>query len=120
MREVKQGEVYICCLEPKRGSEQGGHRPVIIVQNDVGNKYSHTTIVVSLTSKNKKNLPTHYKLSNKKYSFLDCEDNIVLCETIRQIDKIRLERYIGKIDEEDYKKIYDKIITNFKQIEIYS
>lgn len=118
--KVLQRNVYLCELEPTLGSEQGGHRPVLIVQNDVGNKYSKTTIIVSITSKNKKNLPTHYKIEQNKYSFLDSNNNIVLCETVRQIDKSRLEKYIGQIDEKDYNEIYQKIINNLKKNEIYS
>jgi mRNA interferase MazF len=100
--KVKRGEVYYVDLTPNKGSEQGGLRPCVIVQNDIGNTYSPTTIIVPLTTAVKKQLPTHralgYTLGVK---------GIVLCEQIRVIDKSRLKNRLctlsadlmAKIDE---------------------
>lgn len=95
--EIKRGEIYLADLSPVYGSEQGGIRPVLVVQNDIGNKYSPTVIVVAITSKlHKAKLPTHIELKN---SAGDLEkDSILLCEQIRTIDKLRLKDKIGELD----------------------
>ena len=94
---VKRGEVYYAQLAPTVGSEQGGLRPVVIVQNDVGNKHSPTTIVVPLTSQLlKKPLPTHQMLEDN--CGLSCI-SVALCEQIRTIDKSRLQNRIGCADD---------------------
>ena len=94
---IKRGEIYYADLSPVIGSEQGGVRPVLIVQNDVGNKYSPTVIAAAITSQHdKSNLPTHINLS------ADCcglaKDSIVLLEQVRTIDKQRLKEKMGTID----------------------
>lgn len=101
---MKRGEIYYADLSPVRGSEQGGIRPVLIIQNDVGNKYSPTTIVACLTTKctEKHKLPTHILLNK------DCglpKDSMALLEQIRTIDKSRLTNKIGKLNEEDIHKV---------------
>lgn len=78
-----RGEIYYANLEGVIGSEQGGIRPVLIVQNNIGNTYSNTTIIVPITSKNKSNLPTHINIQLN-------EPSVVLCEQIKTIDKKRL------------------------------
>ena len=91
--EVKRGEVYMVDLSPVVGSEQGGLRPAVIVQNDVGNKYSPTTIVACITSKlHKAKLPTHVELA-KNVCYLK-QDSILLCEQLRTIDKTRLKEKV--------------------------
>ena len=95
-RELKRGELYYASLDPVIGSEQGGTRPVLIVQNDVGNRYSPTTIVVAVTSKvDKTPLPTHVSLTDVE----GLEKNsLLLLEQIRTIDQKRLKGYVGVMD----------------------
>ena len=95
---VKRGELYYADLSPVVGSEQGGIRPVLVVQNDIGNKYSPTVIAAAITSKlNKAKLPTHIELSCKEYGLE--KDSVVLLEQIRTIDKCRLKEKIGELSE---------------------
>lgn len=99
-REIKKGQIYYADLSPVVGSEQGGYRPVLIIQNDKGNKHAPTTIVAIITSrKNKANLPTHIWLPNTFYVGLKYESMVEL-EQIRTIDKSRLKDYIGVIDHQ--------------------
>ena len=94
---IKRGDVYYADLSPIVGSEQGGIRPVLIVQNDIGNKYSPTVIVSAITSsENKANLPTHISLCGSAYGLN--KDSTVLLEQIRTIDKQRLKEKIGHVD----------------------
>lgn len=114
-RIVHQGEVYMVNIDDTVGSEQDiKGRPCIIVQNDIGNEFSKTTIIVPLTKRNKKEIPTHYLLKKDEYSFLEY-DSLVLGEQIRCIDsKARnLERKIGEINEKDLKEIINTILKNF-------
>ena len=93
---VKRGEIYYADLSPVVGSEQGGVRPILIVQNDIGNKYSPTVIAAAITSKlNKAKLPTHIELPCKDYGLE--KDSVVLLEQIRTIDKCRLKEKIGEL-----------------------
>lgn len=93
---VKRGELYYADLSPVVGSEQGGIRPVLVVQNNIGNKYSPTVIAAAITSKlNKAKLPTHIELSSKEYGLE--KDSVVLLEQIRTIDKSRLKEKIGEL-----------------------
>ncbi len=96
MADIKRGEIYYADLSPVSGSEQGGFRPVIILQNDMGNKYSPTTIVAAITSREtKKVLPTHVTITADGLQ----TESIVLLEQIRTIDKTRLKKYLGILDE---------------------
>lgn len=96
---VKRGDIFYADLSPVVGSEQGGIRPVLIVQNDVGNKYSPTVIVAAITSQiNKAKLPTHIELSANEYGL--SKDSVVLMEQIRTIDKKRLKEKIGHINDD--------------------
>ena len=96
---VKRGDLFYADLSPVVGSEQGGTRPVIIVQNDVGNKYSPTVICAALTSQiNKAKLPTHLEISAERYGLQ--KDSVILLEQIRTIDKRRLREKISHADEE--------------------
>ncbi len=98
-REIKRGEIYYADLNPVIGSEQGGIRPVLIIQNDVGNKYSPTVIVTPFTSKiEKPSLPTHIFIRSADSGLP--QDSIILLEHIRTIDKARLKSYVGKISSE--------------------
>ena len=101
---MRRGDVYDCDLRPVVGSEQGGIRPVLIVQNDVGNKHSPTIIVAAITSKqNKAKLPTHIELSAKRY---DMErDSVILLEQLRTVDKRRLKDRVCHLDEDMMRQV---------------
>ena len=98
-REIKRGDIYYADLDPVIGSEQGGIRPVLVIQNDVGNKYSPTVIVAPFTSKlEKPPLPTHVFIRSED-SHLS-QDSIILLEHIRTIDKSRLKELVGTVPVE--------------------
>lgn len=102
---VKRGDMFYADLSPVVGSEQGGVRPVLIIQNDMGNKYSPTVIAAAITSQtNKAKLPTHIEINSEKCGLKN--DSVVLAEQIRTIDKSRLKEKIGHIEDE---KIINKI-----------
>ena len=95
---VKRGYIYYADLSPVVGSEQGGIRPVLVIQNDIGNKYSPTVIAAAITSQiNKAKMPTHIELAAKDYGLN--KDSVILLEQIRTIDKRRLREKIGRIDD---------------------
>ena len=95
---VKRGDIYYADLSPVIGSEQGGIRPVLIIQNDVGNKYSPTVIAAAITSQiNKAKMPTHIELSASEYGLY--KDSVVLLEQIRTIDKKRLREKVAHLDK---------------------
>ena len=101
---IRRGEIYYADLSPVVGSEQGGLRPVLVVQNDVGNKYSPTVIVSAITSQiNKAKLPTHIELPASNYGLN--KDSVVLLEQLRTIDKRRLQDLIGYVEPECMDKI---------------
>ena len=101
---IKRGDVYYADLSPVIGSEQGGVRPVLIVQNDIGNRYSPTVVVVAITSQiQKAKLPTHLEITAEEYD-ID-KNSVVLMEQIRTIDKQRLKEKITHIDAELMGKI---------------
>lgn len=96
---IKRGDMFYADLSPVIGSEQGGIRPVLIIQNDVGNKYSPTVIAAAITSQmNKNRLPTHIEIDSEEFGLKS--DSVVLTEQIRTIDKSRLKEKIGHIDDE--------------------
>lgn len=95
---IKRGEIYYAQLSPVIGSEQGGIRPVLIVQNDKGNQHSPTTIILAITSQiNKAELPTHVELPSQKSGLP--QDSVILAEQIRTIDKKRLKQRVTMVDE---------------------
>ena len=101
---VRRGDMYYADLRPVVGSEQGGVRPVLIIQNDMGNRYSPTVICAAITSKlNKAKLPTHIALEADRYGIV--KDSVVLLEQIRTIDKSRLREKVCHLDETILKKI---------------
>jgi len=101
---MKRGDVYYADLRPVIGSEQGGVRPVLIIQNDVGNKHSPTVIIAAITSKmNKAKLPTHIELDAHKYEMV--RDSVVLLEQLRTIDKKRLKDKICHLDQDIMEKV---------------
>lgn len=111
---VKRGDLFYANLSPVLGSEQGGIRPVVVIQNDVGNKYSPTVIVAPITSRmNKTKLPTHVKI-NASEKFGLPKDSVVLLEQIRTIDKQRLKDKIGKFDRRRMADIDNAILTSLE------
>jgi mRNA interferase MazF len=109
---IMRGDIYYADLSPVVGSEQGGMRPVLIVQNDVGNRFSPTVIVAAITSRiDKAKLPTHIELDAEKYSLP--RDSVVLLEQIRTIDKSRLTKKIGYLDAKTMKKVEDALSISF-------
>jgi len=95
---VKRGEIYYADLSPVVGSEQGGVRPVLIIQNDVGNRFSPTVIAAAITSqKDKTKLPTHIQISSRNCGL--ARDSVVLLEQVRTIDKRRLKERMGRVEE---------------------
>ncbi|HKM22875.1 MAG TPA: type II toxin-antitoxin system PemK/MazF family toxin [Lachnospiraceae bacterium] len=106
---MKRGDVYYADLRPVIGSEQGGIRPVVIIQNDIGNKHSPTVICAAITSKmNKAKLPTHIELSASEYAMV--KDSVILLEQLRTIDKKRLKDRICHLDDTMMRKV-DKALS---------
>jgi len=109
---VKRGDIYYADLSPVIGSEQGGLRPVLIVQNDVGNKYSPTVIAAAITSQmTKTKLPTHIDVYAESFGL--SKDSVILLEQIRTIDKRRLREKMGHIDQQMMQKVNDAITVSF-------
>lgn len=109
MNDIKRGEIYYANLSPVVGSEQGGIRPVLVIQNDIGNKYSPTTIVAAITSRGKRNQVTHVTVSGSGLT----EPSIVLLEQVRTIDKSRLDKRIGTLGDSDMKQVDKAIVQSF-------
>lgn len=108
---IKRGELYYADLSPVVGSEQGGVRPILIVQNDIGNKYSPTVIAAAITSKmTKAKLPTHIELNGGSYGLP--KDSVILLEQIRTLDKRRLRERIGELSEYEMQKVNDGLLIS--------
>ena len=104
MLSVKRGDIYYADLSPVVGSEQGGIRPVLVLQNDIGNKYSPTVIVAAITSQiNKSKLPTHLEINADKFGI--AKDSVILLEQLRTIDKRRLREKVCHIGSSSMGKI---------------
>ncbi len=102
MKEIQRGEIYFADLSPIMGSEQDGFRPVLIIQNDLGNRYSPTTIVSAITSQRKKTgLPTHVRIDVAGLT----SESIVLAEQLRTLDKCRLGLYIDRLDFQQMEQV---------------
>ncbi len=116
---IKKGDLYFADLSPVVGSEQGGVRPVLVVQNDVGNKYSPTVIAAAITSRlGKSRLPTHIEVPRsscklERADFGLAHDSVILLEQIRTIDKRRLKEKMGRLDNELMRKVNDAITISF-------
>ena len=109
---IKRGDIYYADLSPVVGSEQGGLRPVLIVQNDVGNKYSPTVIAAAITSKmGKTKLPTHIDVVGNQVGL--AKDSVILLEQIRTIDKKRLKEKMGHLDDDTMRNVNDAIGVSF-------
>lgn len=114
---VKRGDIYYANLSPVVGSEQGGHRPVLVIQNDVGNKYSPTVIVGAITSQiTKAKLPTHVEVSAKQYNLE--KDSVILLEQLRTIDKRRLKEKVTHLGEDVMVKVDEAIKISLGLIQI--
>ena len=112
MNTVKRGDIYYADLSPVVGSEQGGMRPVLIVQNDTGNKHSPTVIAAAITSQTgKARLPTHIEISAQTYGL--SRDSVILLEQIRTIDKSRLRERMGKLDDKAMTMVDNAIAVSF-------
>lgn len=109
---VKRGDVFYADLRPVIGSEQGGIRPVLIVQNDIGNKYSPTVICSAITSQiNKAKLPTHVEIEAKRYDLV--KDSVILLEQIRTIDKKRLKEKVCHLEDNVMEKVNKALVVSF-------
>lgn len=109
---VKRGDIYYADLSPVIGSEQGGLRPVLIIQNDVGNRYSPTVIAAAITSRmSKTHLPTHIDIYAEKAGL--ARDSVVLLEQIRTLDKRRLKEKMGHLDDEAMGSVNSAIAISF-------
>jgi len=109
--QIKKGEIYYADLTPVVGSEQGGIRPVLIIQNDVGNRYSPTVIVAAITSRDSKHfLPTHVQLTGGRNLR---KDSIVLLEQVRTIDRSRLREYIGRLERSELLVVDQALAVSF-------
>ncbi len=114
---VKRGDIFYADLSPVVGSEQGGVRPVLVVQNDVGNKFSPTVIIAAITSQiNKAKLPTHIEIGADDYGL--AKDSVILMEQIRTIDKRRLRERIGRLDDELMEKVNSALTVSFGLLDL--
>lgn len=110
---IKRGDIYYADLRPVVGSEQGGVRPVLIIQNDTGNKHSPTVICAAITSRmNKAKLPTHVALDAAKYNIM--KDSVILLEQLRTIDKSRLKDKVCHLDNEILKVVNEALLVSLE------
>ncbi len=114
---IRRGDIYYADLSPVIGSEQGGVRPVLVVQNDVGNKYSPTVIAAAITSQiNKAKLPTHIEVDALQFGL--SKDSVILLEQVRTIDKKRLKEKIGHLEGDLMDKVNDALSISFGLFDI--
>lgn len=112
---IKRGDIYYADLRPVIGSEQGGVRPVLIIQNDIGNKHSPTVICAAITSKmNKAKLPTHVEISAGRYHIV--KDSVILLEQLRTIDKKRLKDKVCHLDQEILQEVNQALLVSLELI----
>ena len=110
---VRRGDIYYADLSPVIGSEQGGVRPVLVIQNDVGNKHSPTVICAAITSRmNKAKLPTHVEIDSSRYDII--KDSVILLEQLRTIDKKRLKDKVCHLDSEIIKKVNQALLVSLE------
>ena len=113
---IKRGDIYYADLSPVIGSEQGGVRPVLVIQNDIGNRYSPTVIIAAITSQiDKAKLPTHVEINAAEYN-LD-RDSVVLLEQIRTLDKQRLQKKITELDDRIMSRVDEALRISLGLIE---
>lgn len=114
---IRRGEIYYAELNPVVGSEQGGTRPVLVIQNDIGNQYSPTTIIAAITSQiSKAKLPTHVEVTSRR-SGLE-RDSVILTEQIRTIDKSRLKEKVTVLDDETMARVNQAIEVSLGLIDL--
>ncbi len=112
MQPVRRGDIYYADLSPVVGSEQGGMRPVLIIQNDTGNRHSPTVIAAAITSQTgKANLPTHISLAARSCGLT--RDSVILLEQVRTLDKSRLRERMGRLDEPAMHQVDSAIAVSF-------
>lgn len=112
MQSVRRGDIYYADLSPVVGSEQGGMRPVLIIQNDTGNRHSTTVIAAAITSQTgKANLPTHISLAARSCGLT--RDSVILLEQVRTLDKSRLRERMGRLDEPAMHQVDNAIAVSF-------
>lgn len=112
MQPVRRGDIYYADLSPVVGSEQGGMRPVLIIQNDTGNRHSPTVIAAAITSQTgKANLPTHISLAARSCGLT--RDSVILFEQVRTLDKSRLRERMGRLDEPAMHQVDSAIAVSF-------
>lgn len=109
--KVRRGDIFYADLSPVVGSEQAGVRPIVVIQNDVGNRYSPTIIGIAITSKEKIKMPTHLEIDGTKYGLE--KDSVILAEQIRTLDKSRLKEKVGRLDKETLEKLKKAIEISF-------
>lgn len=115
--EISRGDIFFANLNPVIGSEQGGIRPVLILQNDIGNRYSPTTIVAAITSRIKKGtLPTHVELEAGRFELE--KDSVILLEQIRTIDKRRLKERVAHLDEPTMLRVNEALQISLGLVEV--
>lgn len=113
---IKRGDIIYADLSPVIGSEQGGIRPVLVIQNDIGNKYSPTVIVAAITSQiNKAKLPTHVEINAEEYGIT--KDSVILLEQVRTIDKKRLKERVGHLSDELMRQVDQGLQISFGLVE---
>lgn len=114
---MRRGDIFLANLNPVIGSEQGGTRPVLVIQNDLGNKYSPTTIVAAITSRIRKaKLPTHVEIDGAKHH-MD-RDSVVLLEQLRTVDKLRLKERVARLDDESMERVNQAIRISLGLIDL--
>jgi len=114
---IRRGDIFYADLSPVVGSEQGGVRPVLIIQNDIGNKFSPTVIVSAITSQiNKAKLPTHVEISAKEYGLQ--KDSVILLEQLRTIDKKRRREKIGHLDDKLMEQVNEALYISLGLVEL--
>ncbi len=113
--EIKRGDIYYADLNPTVGCEQGGIRPVLIIQNNTGNHFSPTVIAAAITGRRKKDMPTHVLLDEEGTRLFT--DSCILLEQVRTIDRERLKEYVGHADEETMQKVDNAIAVSFGLME---
>ena len=111
MHPVRRGDIYYADLSPVVGSEQGGMRPVLIIQNDTGNRHSPTVIAAAITQTGKANLPTHISLAARSCGLT--RDSVILLEQVRTLDKSRLRERMGRLDEPAMHQVDNAIAVSF-------
>lgn len=111
--QVRRGDIFYADLSPVVGSEQGGIRPVLVIQNDVGNRHSPTVICAAITSRmNKAKLPTHVEIDARRYQIV--KNSVILMEQVRTIDKQRLKDLVCHLDKEIMNKVDEALKVSFE------